>query len=145
MCNLHPFCKLYFVAAAMANYLLSTAAIDSTNPINSLATVVPVSCYGETSRISFTVLWFYFLVFLTWNYVCCSLPAGEFVGAFVFQGTSAIPSTTMLIESAFTSGKPVDLLRPICSGQSNSNITIDVTGGYTITQGLYNISFTVTY
>jgi hypothetical protein len=44
MCNSHPFCKLFFVAAAMANYLLSTAAIDYTNLINSLATVVPVSC-----------------------------------------------------------------------------------------------------
>jgi hypothetical protein len=73
------------------------------------------------------------------------MPAGEFMGAFVFQGTSTIPSTTMLIESAFTSDTPVDLLRPICSGQSNSNITLDVTGGYTLTSGLYNIFLTVTY
>ena len=69
------FCKLFFVAAAMANNLLSTAAIDSTNALNSLATVVPVSCYGETSRISFTVLWVLFLC-ISWFgiYVWCSLP-----------------------------------------------------------------------
>lgn len=52
LCNVHPFCNCFVVGAAMANYLLSTAAIDSSNALNSLATVVPVSCYGEeTSRI----------------------------------------------------------------------------------------------
>jgi hypothetical protein len=64
-----------------------------------------------------------------------------FVGWWVFffiQGTSEIPYTNLLIEPAFTSKKPVDVLRQSCVGSldSSTNYTVSAGGGYDLNQGL---------
>ena len=61
------------------------------------------------------------------------------VGGFFFiQGTSEIPYTNLLIEPAFTSTKPVDVLRQSCVGSldSSTNYSVSAGGGYDLNQGL---------
>lgn len=71
-------------------------------------------------------------------YVITNIDGGR--GVNCQQGTDTIPIGSLLFESAFTSPRPIYILRPNCTNsKDNFNFTVNVGGGFQLSKGYHQL------